>query len=63
MSVHAQVCLQDLRVSREIFPVFLMKGRLIYDIYIISITYTILFLPFLRSYNEVIDTLTMHHLF
>ena len=33
MSGHAQVCLQDLQVPREIFPVFLTKGRLIYILY------------------------------
>ena len=32
-SAHARVCLQDLQVSREIFPVFLTKGRLIYLLY------------------------------
>ena len=28
-SAHARVCLQDLQVSRKIFPVILMKCRLI----------------------------------
>ena len=30
--VNKQVCLQDLQVRRELFPVFLTKGRLIYII-------------------------------
>ena len=33
-SAHARVCLQDLQVPREIFPVFLTKGRLIYILHL-----------------------------
>ena len=33
-SAHARVCLQDLQVPMEIFPVFLTKGRLIYILYL-----------------------------
>ena len=29
-SAHARVCLQDLQVPREMFPVFFIKGGLIY---------------------------------
>ena len=43
MSVYAQVCSQDLQVTREIFPVLLTKGRLI-NIYYIFIAILMLFL-------------------
>ena len=33
-SAHARVCLQDLQVPREIFPVFLTQGRLIYILHL-----------------------------
>ena len=33
-SAHAQVCLQDLQDSREIFLVFLAKGRLVYILHL-----------------------------
>ena len=59
MSAHARVCLQDLHVLREIFPVFLTKGRLIYILHLQKCPY----LPFVKSRNDVNDTLTLHHLF
>ena len=57
--MHAQVCLQGLQVSREIFPVFLTKGRLIYILHLQKCP----FLPFVMSRNDVNDTLTLRHLF
>ena len=33
-SAHARVCLQVLQLRREIFPVFLTKGRLIYILHL-----------------------------
>ena len=44
-SAHARVCLQDLQVPREIFPVFLIKGRLIYILH----SQKCPFLPFMKS--------------
>ena len=58
-SAHARVCLQDLQVPREIFPVFLMKGRLIYILHLQECP----FLPLVTSRNDVNDTLTLRHLF
>ena len=58
-SAHVRVCLQDLQVSREIFPVFLTKGRLIYLLHLQKCP----FLPFMRFQSNVNDTLTLRHLF
>ena len=58
-SAHARVCLQDLQVPREIFPVFLTKGRLIYIIHLQKCP----FLLFMTSQSDVNDTLTLRHLF
>ena len=58
-SAHARVCLQDLQVPREIFPVFLTKGRLIYILHLQKCP----FLPFMTSQSDVNDTLTLRHLF
>ena len=33
-SAHVRVCLQDLQVPREIFPVFLTQGRLVYILHL-----------------------------
>ena len=55
--MHARVCLQDLQVPREIFPVFLTKGRLIYILHLQKCP----FLPFVTSRNDVNDTLTLRH--
>ena len=57
--MHARVCLQDLQVPREIFPVFLTKGRLIYILRLQKCP----FLPFMTSQSDVNDTLMLHHLF
>ena len=55
---HVRVCLQDLKVSRERFPVFLTKGRLFCILHLkMSI------LTFLTPRNDVIKTLTYSHLF
>ena len=59
MSGHAQSCLQDSQVQREIFPLFLTKGRLIYILHLQKYP----FLPFLTSQNDVNDTLMLRHLF
>ena len=59
MSAHALVCLQDLQVQREIFPVFLTKGRLTYILHLQKCP----FLPFVTSRNDVNDTFTLCHLF
>ena len=58
-SAHVRVCLQDFQVPREIFPVFLTKGRLIYILHLQKCP----FLPFMTSQSNVNDTLTLRHLF
>ena len=58
-SAHAGVCFQDLQVPREIFPVFLTKGRLIYILHLQKCP----FLPFMTPQSDVNDTLTLRHLF
>ena len=58
-SAHARVCLQDLQVPREKFPVFLTKGRLIYILHDLQ---NCPFLPFMTSQSDVNDTLTLVHL-
>ena len=45
--------------NREIFPVFLTKGRLIYILHLQKCP----FLPFMTSQSDVNDTLTLPHLF
>ena len=57
--MHARVCLQDLQVPREIFPVFLTKGRLIHILHLQKCQ----FLPYVTSRNDVNDTLMLRHLF
>ena len=59
MSAHARVCLQDLQVPREIFPVFLTKGRLLYMLHLQKCPS----LPFVTSRNDLNDTLTLRDLF
>ena len=58
-SAQARVCLQDLQVPREILPVFLTNGRLIYILHLQKCP----ILPFMTSQSDVNDTLTLHHLF
>ena len=43
MSAHARLCLQDLQVPREIFPVFLTKGRLIHILHFTKMSVFTLF--------------------
>ena len=58
-SAHARVCLQDLQVPREIFPVFLTKRRFIYILHLQKCP----FLPFMVPQSDVNYTLTLRHLF
>ena len=54
-NAHLRVCLQDLQVLREIFPVFLTQGRLIYIFHLQKYP----FLSFMTSCNDVIDALML----
>ena len=58
MSANASVCLYDLQVSREIFPIFYTKDTFIYILH--SLNWP--FLAFLTSENDVICTVTLYHL-
>ena len=57
-SGHARVCLQDFQVPREIFPVFITKGRFIYILHLQKCP----FLNLMTSQIDVNDNLTLRHL-
>ena len=52
MSANTRVCLYELQVSREIFPVFLIKNTFIY----ISLLLNLPLLAFLTSENDIVGT-------
>ena len=58
-SAHARVCLHDLQVQREIVPVFLTTGRLIYILHLQKCP----ILPFMTSQSDINDILMLRHLF
>ena len=58
-NANARVCLYDWQVSREIFPVFSSKDILTYILHLLNWP----FLAFLTSENDVVLTVTLHHLF
>ena len=58
MSANVRVCLYDLQVLREIFPIFLTKDTVIYILSLLKC----LFWAFLMSEKDLICTVTLCHL-